>query len=560
MRFSNFGMRPLFRPLLYSLLAYALYVSGLGRVGFVGPDEPRYADVARGMMRLGDYITPYLYGAAWFEKPPLYYWLTAVTFRFGVNEMTARLPSALAAAIFLGFWFWFARRFYGDCAAKFSCLMLATTLGWIGFGRAAAMDMLLATTLAAALGLLALWLWEKRPPGLYGFYALLAVATLAKGPLAIALAALVILGYVIHRREWKIVPRMLLSPAAALFAAIAIPWYLICYWRNGTPFIEEFFIKHNIERLVSAAAIGHAQPLWFYLPILPAALFPWTPALLLPFWDAWKRGWRRVTESPERIFLIYWIALPFLFFSLSENKLPGYLLPILPPLTLWMGHAISEHYGQESLGYWFTRATLAASMVLLLSAPLIALLLPEALASGLGEALAQARLSGLVRQILRGPVPMAGWIALVGIVAFSLVLLWRGRTLDGAFAGALGVAWIVLLLTTYLSPAINRVASVRTVAQRLESYDVAPGQLAVFYLHRNQVYGLGFYMGALPVEWDPKKSSPGAHYVAARDDIALDELHPGAHSLSLFPGQRLRLWTLAPRPPLELAPASQPGK
>src|SRR3989304_3109832 len=158
-------MRPLFRPLLYSLLAYALYVSGLGRVGFVGPDEPRYADVARGMMRLGDYITPYLYGAAWFEKPPLYYWLTAVTFRFGVNEMTARLPSALAAAIFLRFLFWFARRFYGDCAAKFSCLMLATTLGWIGFGRAAAMDMLLATTLAAALGLLGRGLWEKRPPG-----------------------------------------------------------------------------------------------------------------------------------------------------------------------------------------------------------------------------------------------------------------------------------------------------------------------------------------------------------------------------------------------------------
>src|SRR3972149_2192711 len=141
-------MRPLFRPLLFGLLAYALYILGVGRVGLVGPDEPRYADVARAMLRLGDYITPHLYGVPWFEKPPLYYWLTSLTFRFGISELTARLPSALAAAVFIAFWFWFARRFYGDCAAKFSCLMLATTLGWIGFGGGAALGMVLAATLA----------------------------------------------------------------------------------------------------------------------------------------------------------------------------------------------------------------------------------------------------------------------------------------------------------------------------------------------------------------------------------------------------------------------------
>ncbi|MBI3934660.1 MAG: glycosyltransferase family 39 protein [Acidobacteria bacterium] len=553
-------MRPLFRPLLYALLIYGLYILGLGRVGLVGPDEPRYADVARGMMRLGDYITPHLYGGPWFEKPPLYYWLAALTFRLGVNELTARLPSAIAAAIFLGFWFWFARRFYGDCAAKFSCLMLATTLGWIGFARAAAMDMLFATTLAAALALLALWLWEERPAGLYGFYALLGVATLAKGPLALALASLVVLSYVIHRRQWNIISRMLKTAAIALYAAIALPWYVLCYWRNGMPFIEEFFFKHNIERLVSATAIGHSQPIWFYLPILAAGLFPWSPTLMLLAWDAWKRGGRRAAESPERVFLIYWVALPFLFFSLSANKLPGYLLPILPPLTLWIGHAISEHYTPESPGNWILRATVAASALLLLCTPLVALLLPEALASGLGGALAQARGTDLVEQILSGSIPVVGWMVLGGLVAFSLILLWRGRTLGGVFAGVIGVAWAVLLLTTYLSPAINRVASVRTVAQRIQSYDVTPGELAVFYLHRNQVYGLGFYLDGLPPEWDPKKPSPSIQYVAARNDIAVDELHPGAHSLSLFPGQRLRLWSLSPQSPLPFAPAGWPPK
>src|SRR3990167_732296 len=150
-------MRPLFYPILVSLLAYVLFLSGLGAVGLVGPDEPRYADVARGMFRSGDYITPRLYGSPWFEKPPLYYWLAAFLFRFGVNETTARLPSALFACGFLGLWFWFSRRVFGHKVATLACLLLASALGWIGFARAAAMDMLLTATLAAALLFLALW-------------------------------------------------------------------------------------------------------------------------------------------------------------------------------------------------------------------------------------------------------------------------------------------------------------------------------------------------------------------------------------------------------------------
>jgi 4-amino-4-deoxy-L-arabinose transferase-like glycosyltransferase len=552
-------MRPVFRPMLFTLLAYALYISGLGQLGFVGPDEPRYADVAREMLRTGDYVTPHLFGAPWFEKPPLYYWLTTLTFRLGVNELAARLPSAFAAGIFIGFWFWFARRCYGDCAAKFSCLILATSLGWIGFGRAAAMDMLLTTSLSAALALLALWLWEEKVAGLYGFYALLAVATLAKGPLAIALAGLVVLGYIIHQREWSLLRRMLATPAVAVFALIALPWYLLCYARNGAAFIDEFFIKHNVERLVSASAIGHGQPWWFYLPILPAALFPWTPAVLLPLWDILKNGWRRLKDDPKRVLLLYWIALPFVFFSLSENKLPGYLLPILPPVTLWIGHVISEHYGEDSAGYRWTKIAIGASVLLLLTAPLIALLMPEALASGLRGALAETAHAPLFQQILHGAIPPAGWIALAGLVACSLMLLWMKRTLAAGFAGALGVAWTVLLFTSYLSPAINRVASVRSVADRITSYGVAPGAVQVFYLHRNQVYGLGFYLDGLPQELDPDHPAPGARIVAARQDIALSDLLPGAFDRTLFPGQHLRLWVLAEDVPVIVSPAAWPG-
>src|SRR3990172_5060514 len=123
----------LYNPILHALLAFALFLAGLGAVGFVGPDEPRYADVARAMLRSGDYITPRLFGAPWFEKPPLYYWLAALGFRLGVSEMTARLPSAIFACGFLGVWFWFSRKLFGKPTAVLSCLLLASTLGWIGF-------------------------------------------------------------------------------------------------------------------------------------------------------------------------------------------------------------------------------------------------------------------------------------------------------------------------------------------------------------------------------------------------------------------------------------------
>ena len=124
-------MRPLFYPILVSLLAYVLFFSGLGAVGLIGPDEPRYADVARGMFRSGDYITPRLYGEPWFEKSPLYYWLAASLFSLGVDEVTARLPSALFAILFLGLWLQFARRLFGQQTAVLSCALLASTLGWI---------------------------------------------------------------------------------------------------------------------------------------------------------------------------------------------------------------------------------------------------------------------------------------------------------------------------------------------------------------------------------------------------------------------------------------------
>jgi hypothetical protein len=338
---------------------------------------------------------------------------------------------------------------------------------------------------------------------------------------------------------------MLLTPAPLTFALIAVPWYWFCYARNGEAFIQEFFIRHNVQRVLSGEAIGHPQPFWFYLPILLAALFPWTSALLLPVVTLAKRS-RSIFKDPQQIFLFYWILLPFVFFSLAENKLPGYLLPILPPLALWIGAAVAERYNDAGSRWLLRGVILGAALLLLALSPAIVVLLPESLATGLGTALAQARTAGVWEQITDGPVPLVAWVVLIGLVIFTAALLWRSRTLAAGFSVALGVAWVVLLLTTYLAPAINRVASVRTMAASLREDGINPRSLAVLYLHRNQIYGLGFYLSSLPQPWEMNGGMGWIQFVAAREDLVEGQVQPGARPISWFPGQRVRLWSVGP--------------
>jgi len=541
-------MRFLQNPLLTALLAFVLFLSGLGAVGFVGPDEARYADVARGMLLSGDYVTPRLFGEPWFEKPPLYYWIASQLFRLRASEQTARLPSAIGAILFLIIWFRFTRGRFGQTTALLATIFLASTLGWIGFAHAAAMDMLFTVTLDLSLLLLALWFWERKPAHLYGFYVLLGLAALAKGPLAVGLAGLVATGYVTTFRDWRALRKLVLSPALAAFVAVAAPWYILCYWHNGAPFVEEFVIQHNLARLVSAAELGHGQPIWFYVPILLAGLFPWSAMLLLPVVEVVRRG-RGLFQDQRRAFLFWWIALPFLFFSLAENKLPGYLLPILPPLTLWIAMLVEEvslsvETGMNAratcLPQKLPLALIGVSGLLLLTVPLFAPLLSESLAAGLRQALADWSATGAWTEVLRGAVPVSRWILLAGAVGFSLYFLWQKQALGAAYMTLTGVAVCMLAITAHLSPSINRVASTRPVAKRILSLAVPADEVAVFRIHRNQAYQLSFYLGSGLREWSPDEPIGKASLVVAGQD----EQIPFAQPLSFFPGQRLRLWQL----------------
>jgi 4-amino-4-deoxy-L-arabinose transferase-like glycosyltransferase len=554
-------MRFIQNPLLVALLAFILFLSGLGAVGFVGPDEARYADVARGMLLSGDYVTPRLFGEPWFEKPPLYYWIASQLFRIGTNEQTARLPSVIAAIIFLLIWYRFAKARFGETVAVLATIFLASSLGWIGFARAAAMDMLFTVTLDLALLLLALWLWERKPLRLYGFYLFLALATLAKGPLAVVLAGLVFLGYVATFRDWSALRPLLFSPALAVFFAVAGPWYALCYAANGAPFVEEFILEHNLARFVSPGALGHGQPVWFYIPVLVGGLFPWSPLLLLPL-GVMVHAARGVLRDKQGAFLFWWVVLPFAFFSLSENKLPGYLLPVLPPLTLWIailvGQAERTSSAENSEPLLPGRAgavqdsascrrppevpliLIGCSALLLLTVPLLAPLLSESLATGLRQALAEWNLANAWRQVIQGTVPVSRWLLLAGSVGFTLYFATRKQPLYASFMAFTGVAVCLLAIMAYLSPAINRVASTRPVAERVIELGVPAEEVAVYRIHRNQTYQLSFYLGHGLAEWSPEDATSNISIIVANQD----EQIPIARPLSYFPGQRLRIWEL----------------
>jgi 4-amino-4-deoxy-L-arabinose transferase-like glycosyltransferase len=315
---------------LLAILCYVFFFYALGGIGFIGPDEPRYASIAREMLTSGDYITPRLFGSAWFEKPPLMYWIAAAGYKiFGMNEAGARFASALGATICVFLVYWCGRKLWDRAAGFLAALILITSIGWFAFARAASMDMPLTACLTMALVFFLAGFNEAGPRRriyFYWFYAALGLGILAKGPVAVLLPAVSLGIFLVlrgKRDDWKTwYPKGLW-----ITAAIAAPWYVLCTAINGWDFIKVFFINQNFERFISTIH-GHDRPIYFFLPVLLLLTFPWTFVLISAL--------RRTFSKNDHV-LLWWAVVPFVFFSLSGSKLPGYILPMVPPIALLLG-------------------------------------------------------------------------------------------------------------------------------------------------------------------------------------------------------------------------------
>ncbi len=327
----------------------------LGAMALIGPDEPRYAQVAREMLARQDPITPTLGGHPWLEKPVLTYWLMALSMRiFGVQEFAARFPSALLATVVAFLLYGVGRRVHSPLYGFFSaCLFVVNPMSF-GFARGATTDMPLSATLAAGLLLLFLALEEplprKRSRFFIGACFCFGLAVLAKGlvgilfPLVIGGSYLLLCQKVGMPGTIRRIPRDSSGPllrgdllkGGLVFLLVCGSWYGPIWIEQGKRFVDEFFIQHHLERYVSER-FQHPGPVYYYLPVLLVGFFPWTPLLLSALWRMLrKREGQLEGDMPGNLarFAALWILWPLLFFSFSRSKLPGYLLPVIPACAL----------------------------------------------------------------------------------------------------------------------------------------------------------------------------------------------------------------------------------
>jgi 4-amino-4-deoxy-L-arabinose transferase-like glycosyltransferase len=353
---ARFSLRslPWIGLLLLAGLCLLLYGYRLGKPGF-WTDESIYAQTAREMASSGDGITPTLCGKPYLIKPVLYHWLAAVAFRaLGTGEMAGRLPQAFAGLLTVLAVAAFAGHLFGKRAGFLAGASLATSPGYAVGARVAGMDILL--TAGITLCLTCFFLGYREPDRRRAWFLasglFAGIATLAKGPVGAAVPALVVLIFLIQRRELllAISPPARWGAAAGLLAAAT--WYVPVWVVNGDEFTRVFWLKNNLAR-ISEPVSDHAGPVTYYLPVFLFAFLPWSFPFALGGLRALLRVARRTPgpRDPAAELLWAWFAGPFLFYSLIATKLPGYLLPVFPAAALLVAREWDRHLSEPDAGW-----------------------------------------------------------------------------------------------------------------------------------------------------------------------------------------------------------------
>jgi 4-amino-4-deoxy-L-arabinose transferase-like glycosyltransferase len=380
--------------------------------------------------------------------------MSAAGFRLGLSpDLAPRLPVALLALAFLGFYWWILNREFGCRTAWLATLILGTTTGWLAYGQVGVTDLPMSSTFAAAMLLALPWIARGDTRLLPAASFLLGLSVLAKGLVPLALAApLVLRGRGL---------RDLLRPAVlAPFLIVAMPWYLLCYLKNGWEFVDEFFIRHHFQRITSDALM-HMQPWWYYAPALAGLLLPWTP--LVPLLAR-----RSVWNDPRRRFLLIWVIFGLVFFSIPVNKLAGYVLPLIPAMAALMALSLDK---LETAHWWLTLCA-----ILLIIFPISGPAAPAAVANGISHA-------GL-------PQFHWTWLAPAPVVAAAWVLERHGKRVAALAAIAIGATAGIVFLKSMAIPELDRVASARNLWTKIQPHSA---EVCVDNITRSWRYGLNYY-------------------------------------------------------------------
>lgn len=308
------------RTVIILCVAYILFIHNLGNISLWDPDEPRQVIMAREMVERGDYIHPYLNGSPYLEKPPLYPWLIILTAKITgkLNELSSRLPSAIAALVLLLLTYFLGRRIDDEASGFLSALVLATNYQFLGNARESVMDMTFALFIGLPIFLGHLCL-EKEKRWLLPLALLpAAAAILAKGPAGLVIPMCVLFFYCLVTRQLRSSFLPLVVGSFLSFGVAAI-WFLLA----GQEYASEFLLRQNITRYTTG--FDHIEPFYYYFHKLFVNFLPWS--LVLPF--AVYHSYRRRLWLP-----LIWLLFTFFFFELSRSKRAIYLLSLYPACAL----------------------------------------------------------------------------------------------------------------------------------------------------------------------------------------------------------------------------------
>jgi 4-amino-4-deoxy-L-arabinose transferase-like glycosyltransferase len=376
------------------------FLVGLGRPAIGDADEGFYAESAREMIESGDWLTPHFnYRDRW-EKPVLYYWLTAATYlAAGPSEWAARFWSALSGIGLVLLAWGVSRRMTGsDDAAWLAGAITATCYGYSAMARAALPDLPLTFLIT-----LAIWAALEQRWALAGLAA--GLGFLMKGPVAVVIPGTVLLPIWLRERStFRLRPRDA-AIACCVFIAAALPWYLAMTLEHGTTYLQSFFVSDNLARFATDR-FNEPRPVWFYIPVVIGGMAPWSIFLLVLAFSAAARALRRrLTLDRDEWRLLIWALAPLLFYTASIGKQPRYILPVLPPLAILVGRAIADRVASKSPMQEQRSLRVATSATAILFVALALTLLRA-------------------RPVFITALPALTWLAVAGLIAASGALAW----------------------------------------------------------------------------------------------------------------------------------------
>lgn len=344
------------------------------------PDEGRYVGVAWEMLSTGSLSVPLLDGLPFFHKPPLFYWITALSIQvFGLNEWAARLSSVLSATLIVSIVFWFLKTYVNRQTAIVAAIILASQPFLFGGAQYANLDMTVAamittTVVAAAAAALRAESGHSYRWMLATAYGLAGLGFLAKGLIGVVLPGGVIFFWLLGRRRFDIMRRLFWLPGIGILLLVALPWMLAMQWRYPG-FFDYYIVYQHFERFLEKG-FNNPHPFWFYAPVLLVLTLPWS----IQIWRlANKTYWTGGRDAAVRGLMLSWLLVILVFFSLPASKLVGYILPALAPFAFFLAEpfAIRLAGADPARGMRIFVRYLVLSITLCLAAVVTLVLAPQ---------------------------------------------------------------------------------------------------------------------------------------------------------------------------------------